>query len=587
MAFVLYLHRFCMSYAQRYIREDLGLSHDDFGFCFSAFFLAYALSQVPSGWLSDRYGARMMLTIYILVWSLVTVSMGAAVGFVSILFVRLFLGIGQAGAYPTACGVIKRWMPLQSRGTASGIVAWGGRLGGGLAPVLTTTLIVFFVPISERAPIEDYEVLDADRLVLPLGYALRGERPEEIPAARLEALKLFGEQLSQADRRFAWREARHWPPGYEDTAPVLKGGDPITTPGIPADSPSVNALVESLNRFIRTERLEPDSPYRNLPLEREARKLLAREDRNQFENQRLNRLVVEALFPDAFRSLYVEGWRYVMVAFGLIGVAVGAVYWYVQRERPADHPRCNQAERELIEGTDPDRSLLAEESRDDQPTDKAQLEPPPIVDILRSRSLWLMCINQWGANVGWVFLVTWLPRYLLEEHSVPLIERGWMAAIPLWVGWVGMLLGGPATDAAVRRFGLRWGRILPLIVGRFGCVVAYLSCLLHPSPWTMVAIFGVVSFCQDSTSASSWAYKQDVGGRHIGSVHGWANMWGNLGATVSPLLLNTVVKHFDWDAAFLVCAGAYVISGLAVIGVDSTIPIVREAEVPSPPRGKG
>ncbi len=196
--------------------------------------------------------------------------------------------------------------------------------------------------------------------------------------------------------------------------------------------------------------------------------------------------------------------------------------------------------------------------------------------MLTSRSLWLMCVSQWGSNVGWIFLVTWLPRFLIEEHSVPLIERGWLCAIPLWIGWVGMLTGGHATDFCVRKFGLKRGRVLPMMCGRFLAGTAYLLCLLHPSPWTLTAVFGVVAFSTDFGSASGWAYKQDVGGRHVGSIHGWANMWGNLGATISPFLLNEVVKQYDWDVAFLVCSSAFFIAGFACLGVDATIPIRDE-----------
>jgi len=112
-----------------------------------------------------------------------------------------------------------------------------------------------------------------------------------------------------------------------------------------------------------------------------------------------------------------------------------------------------------------------------------------------------------------------------------------------------------------------------MMLGRFLAGSAYLCCLLHPSPWTLAAVFGVVAFSTDFGSASGWAYKQDVGGQHVGSIHGWANMWGNLGATVSPFLLNEVVKQYDWDVAFLVCALAFLIAGFACLGVDATIPV--------------
>jgi ACS family glucarate transporter-like MFS transporter len=533
MAFLLYLHRFCMSYAQQYIREDLSISNDDLKWAFSAFFLTYALAQVPSGWLSDRYGARIMLTIYILAWSFVTAMMGFAAGLTSLLIIRLAVGVGQAGAYPTAAALVGRWVPLSSRGTASGFVAWGGRLGGGLAPVLTGMLIVFFVPMETSPLLTDDSILDARQLESDLDEALslRSENAELIlhPASPDQLRMLIAEELA-SPRRFN-----------------LSGLNEL----IGYDEPLIGKRIDEL------------------PLESEAEDLLKKASLTAQETARLNRLVLEAAFPESVGKLYVLGWRQVMFAYGGCGLFVAAAFWFVFRNRPAEHTLCNDAERALIDKGKDERSLSTNED----------VGPPPFRAILRSRSLWLMCVSQWGSNVGWVFLVTWLPRFLIEEHSVTLIERGWLCAIPLWIGWVGMLTGGKATDYAVRKFGLKRGRVLPMMVGRFLAGSAYLCCLLHPSPWTLAAVFGVVAFSTDFGSASGWAYKQDVGGRHVGSIHGWANMWGNLGATISPLLLNEVVKQYDWDVAFLVCSAAFFIAGFACLGVDATIPIGEDESV--------
>jgi len=531
MAFLLYLHRFCMSYAQQYIREDLSLSNDDLTWCFSAFFLTYALAQVPSGWLSDRYGARLMLTLYILVWSCVTATMGIATGILSLLVIRLAAGIGQAGAYPTAASLIGRWIPLCSRGTASGIVAWGGRLGGGLAPVLTGTLIVCFVPLDTPPELTERDLLDAALLQIQLEAALDrqvGEPPSN------GAQSVIPQTVDDLKAGIAVRLAHPRRFDREGLNGLIRSGTPIITQTVS-----------------------------DLSLENEATTLIALKAPSPTQTARLNRLILEAVFPESVGKLYVHGWRQVMFTYGACGLIVAAAFWIAFRDRPAGHPRCNPAEVALIEAGRLDNSRRTAD----------RIGPPPIRAMLASRSLWLMCVSQWGSNVGWVFLVTWLPRFLVEEHSVPLIERGWLCAIPLWIGWVGMLTGGRATDWTVRRFGLKRGRILPMMLGRFLAGTAYLCCLLHPSPWTLAAVFGVVAFSTDFGSASGWAYKQDVGGQHVGSIHGWANMWGNLGATVSPFLLNEVVKRSDWDAAFLVCALAFFIAGFACLGVDATVSI--------------
>ena len=535
MAFLLYLHRFCMSYAQRYIREDLSISNDDLSFCFSAFFLTYALAQVPSGWMSDRFGARIMLAIYILVWSFFTAMIGMTIGVISLLAVRLLAGVGQAGAYPTAASLIGKWIPISSRGTASGFVSWGGRLGSGLAPVLTASLIVLFVPLETSPLLTEQTVLKPELLSKQLDEASSKTHPVNISVEKLQ---------NADDLRTSLAVRLNEPRRFN-----LLG---------------LNELIESENRLVIR-------PLENLPIEREARLILNKDDLTQAETSRLNRLVLEAAFPDSIGKLYVQGWRPVMFTYGACGIFVAAGFFFVFRDRPETHPWCNDEEQALIQADRPSAPTPTENSGVD-----GKLERPPLRAMVTSRSLWLMCVSQWGANVGWVFLVTWLPRFLVEAHSVPLVERGWMCAIPLWIGWCGMLLGGRATDIAVKRIGLKRGRVLPMMIGRLLAGIAYLLCLLHPSPWTLTVLFGIVAFSTDSGSASGWAYKQDVGGNHVASIHGWANMWGNLGATMSPLLLNLIVKHYDWDIAFLVCAGAFFIAGFACLGIDASIPIQTE-----------
>jgi MFS transporter, ACS family, glucarate transporter len=150
-AVLLYLDRFCVSLAETYIRQDLNLSDQQVSWMFSAFFGTYALAQVPTGWLTDRFGPRRMMTLYILTWSLFTGLMGAAGAASALIVLRFGIGLGQAGAYPTSAALLSRWVPLSGRGISSAIVSLGGRIGGALAPVVAAWLIIVYVPASQPA----------------------------------------------------------------------------------------------------------------------------------------------------------------------------------------------------------------------------------------------------------------------------------------------------------------------------------------------------------------------------------------------------------------------------------------------------
>ena len=60
---IAYLDRVCISTAAPAMKGDLGISDAEMGYVFSAFTLAYALLEVPSGWLADRFGRRTLLAI--------------------------------------------------------------------------------------------------------------------------------------------------------------------------------------------------------------------------------------------------------------------------------------------------------------------------------------------------------------------------------------------------------------------------------------------------------------------------------------------------------------------------------------------
>jgi MFS family permease len=238
------------------------------------------------------------------------------------------------------------------------------------------------------------------------------------------------------------------------------------------------------------------------------------------------------------------------------------------RDRPRDHPACNAAEIAVIEGGRPAGVT----------TPHGKVGGLPMAYILRSRSLWCSSLSQFGTNMGWIFVLALLPRYLIDAHNVPVVQRGWMAFTPPIVGIVGMFCGGWLTDRLVRAIGLRWGRGLPMAMTRFTAMLAYLVCLGLHAPWPIVIALSVVTLSTDMGTPALWAFMQDVGGQHVGSVLGWGNMWGNFGAAVATPVLGYLAVAYGWHVVFLACAAAFFVSGTAALFVDATIPIAPPEE---------
>lgn len=148
MSFLLYLDRFAISASSTALMKDLNLSDTDFGKATSWFFYAYALCQVPSGWLSDRFGARRMLTIYVALWTLSIAVMGLVQGLGALIAMRCLLGMAQAGAYPTAASLVKKWIPAKNRGTANSMISMFGRGGMLVTMSLTPWLMQAYGSVS-------------------------------------------------------------------------------------------------------------------------------------------------------------------------------------------------------------------------------------------------------------------------------------------------------------------------------------------------------------------------------------------------------------------------------------------------------
>jgi MFS transporter, ACS family, glucarate transporter len=136
MSMLTYLDRVCISVAGPRLQNDLQLSPHQWGLATSAFAIAYALFEIPSGHLADRFGARAMLTRIVLWWSTFTTLTGFVTNLWSLMVVRFFFGAGEAGAYPTAATSVYRWFPANERGRAYGVVLLSGQLGAALAPLI-------------------------------------------------------------------------------------------------------------------------------------------------------------------------------------------------------------------------------------------------------------------------------------------------------------------------------------------------------------------------------------------------------------------------------------------------------------------
>ncbi|HEV3371203.1 MAG TPA: MFS transporter [Xanthobacteraceae bacterium] len=141
MYLITYLDRVNISTAAPEISKEFGFDKITMGWIFSAFVWAYAMFQVPGGWLNDRFGARPVLAIIVAYWSVMTAATAMASGWLSFVVFRFLFGAGEAGAFPGATRAMQVWYPRRERGLAQGLTHSASRLGAAIAPPIVVLII--------------------------------------------------------------------------------------------------------------------------------------------------------------------------------------------------------------------------------------------------------------------------------------------------------------------------------------------------------------------------------------------------------------------------------------------------------------
>ncbi len=286
-------------------------------------------------------------------------------------------------------------------------------------------------------------------------------------------------------------------------------------------------------------------------------------------------------------------WRSAFLLFGVLGIAWCVLFALWFRDRPADKESVNEAERELIDF-----------GRQDHHGEHAGV---PWGRLLTNANLWTLCLMYFCAAYGWYFNITYLPRFLEDQHDVPVASL--LGAIykggPLWLGASGCLLGGFVTDWYVRRTGnLRMGRRLLGIIGHVLCAACYFALPFTNTAFTFFLAISLAAFFNDLTMGPAWATCQDIGKRYAAIVAGCMNTIGNLGGATAGFVTGyildlTLAKHAaelgtdvdklsesaksaglapGYEINFFIYGAVYVIAVLCWLWIDATKPVVAPSE---------
>jgi ACS family glucarate transporter-like MFS transporter len=144
------LGRLNLGIAAKFMQDEFKFTTETMGWILGAFAFGYALFQIPCGWLGDRYGPRVTLTLALLGWGMCTILMSVLPSLRwgspwslawSFAVVRLCTGAGEAASYPNANKIVAWWTAPRERGLGSSFLLGGVGAGGVLAPLLFAGVI--------------------------------------------------------------------------------------------------------------------------------------------------------------------------------------------------------------------------------------------------------------------------------------------------------------------------------------------------------------------------------------------------------------------------------------------------------------
>jgi MFS family permease len=139
-----YVDRGNLATAAPLLQHEVGLSASQLGVLLSAFYYGYVAFMAPVGWLAERYGAHRVLAVGAAVWAVATLATGLATGFITLLALRVLLGIGESVAFPCMSKVLATTVDVSRLGVANGVLGFGYLVGPAVGTLLGGYLMTIY-----------------------------------------------------------------------------------------------------------------------------------------------------------------------------------------------------------------------------------------------------------------------------------------------------------------------------------------------------------------------------------------------------------------------------------------------------------
>jgi ACS family glucarate transporter-like MFS transporter len=251
------------------------------------------------------------------------------------------------------------------------------------------------------------------------------------------------------------------------------------------------------------------------------------------------------------------GWRASFFVCGSLGVLWAATWYWYYRDTPAEMPGVPVSE-------------IAE--ADPAPVSRHQALPWGVV--LRSTNLWCVMVMALAYFYAGYFFTSWFQTYLVKGRGFS-EQQLVLSSLPFLLGACGNLAGGFASDALVRRHGVKRGR---RTMGMFGAglsALAMTAAIVTADPFLALVFLSVSYLGVTIIQPTAFAVCLDIAPRHGGATAGAMNTAAQVGAFVSSIAFGYLVTLTgSYDVPLLPMVLMLVLSAVTWLKIDPTRPLI-------------
>ena len=519
-----YLCRKNFGIAMLLLNQDLGYTKDHFAILLFLYSLFYALGQFYNGFLSDRFGPRLIVSIGLSLSILANIFMGFSSGLLVFGILLCLNGTGQSTGWS---GTVKNMAPWFRRKERGVVMSWWATcyVIGGLAATAFATYMATHPLLLRTSDLKD-----------PAGLTIQLHNGKD--------------PFSKYLREHFSLEAREMLSEYEEKGAVSES--------------HIKVLVTELNAIIKGPWLYDEDRFADVTLSEGTQKNIENLSKNKLEHPtkslhgksliRFNKALLQQAYPGKFQL----GWRRIFWAPAAVLVLIALLFNRFTRNKPTDVGLSAIDENDDNEDNEQDCSDRKSPQGATPNAESSSKEMLPLV--LKSPVIWLISIMYFFTKMGRYALLFWLPIYMVEHLGYSIKEAGNTSMLYDAVGFAGVITAGYVSDKLFN------ARRMP--VGALGMWSLAIVCFFHPqlAAWGHlgnaigISLIGFFTYGPDALMSGAAAI--DAGSqKEAGLSAGIINGVGSLGQMISGFVVVFIASNLGWDSLFYFFAIIAFVSG--------------------------